>query len=90
MSDAVSGFLAAVVGLAIVAVIVSNRSNSASVISTAGNGFAALINTALGNAASTAATAPFSSAPALISNTASPVEAGNVQNFANWATGGVS
>lgn len=36
MSDAVSGFLAAVIGLAIVAVIVSNRSNSASVIDTAG------------------------------------------------------
>jgi len=32
MSDAVSGFLAAVIGL----VIVSNRSNSASVIDTAG------------------------------------------------------
>ena len=46
--DLVSGVLIAVVGVAIVAVLVSQNAKTSSVIQSAGNAFAQIINTAVG------------------------------------------
>lgn len=46
--DLISGVLIAVIGVAIVAVIVSKNANTPSLINTAGNAFAQIISSAVG------------------------------------------
>jgi hypothetical protein len=76
-----AGFLTAILGLAIVAVVVSNRSSSSGVITGIFSAFQGLVTTAIGGATAGSANIPNSNVGASGSS-----GAGNLTNMANSAT----